>query len=128
MTGWKAVSVEVVTEPDEDPDLSWLYQTDEQMGEGFEARSAIRKTDYVNGWWSMVGISAETELVHVTDVEGEMDARFTVRTSGTWSVESDCGEENLRHIGEDQLLELRVLLRALGLTFKNDTVEWNLNA
>lgn len=43
-------------EPDESPDLSWLDQTDEQMGRGFEQQAKqIRATALAEGVWGIIG-------------------------------------------------------------------------
>ena len=63
---------------DEDPDLSWLDQTDEQMGEGFEAASIKRIEAYGYNMWEMVGVVVELSWHGVV-----------FESASLWGIESD---------------------------------------
>lgn len=120
---WEVTEVRVVIQADEDADLSWLEQSDAEMGEGFEAYSAKRMTAYVNGEWHMTGIYAQATLRHRTGVQDGWDGTTRVRTGGIWGVESDSDESYVRELADEQLAELRTMLTDLGLTFDDDDVE-----
>jgi hypothetical protein len=118
---WEIQSVRVVKEVDCDPDLSWLDQTDAEMGEGFEAESARRKESY-GETWCMVGMYAEAELVHKTP-QGGYDATTTIRSGGLWGTESDSDSDYFQELAGEELSTLRGLLADLGLDMDGVAVE-----
>ncbi len=79
--------------PDDDPDLSWLSQTDEQMGEGFAEHGAARLASFGESW-RMIGIRAEAEI----SVGGILQ---TITSGGLWAIESDSSPEYLRSVEDD---------------------------
>lgn len=101
-------SIEIRQEIDTDPDLSWLDQTDEQMGAGFEKRSAARKASYGDDW-HMVGVYA---IAGIT-VRGVTQA---IETGGLWGTESDSDASHFAEIAKEQYDELAAMLRELGFT------------
>jgi hypothetical protein len=106
MTLIKIESIEVRRLSDDDPDLSWLDQTDKQMSEGFEEYAAKRKAEFQAGDWSMVGVQAMARI-RVEGVEQK------VYSGGLWGIESDSAESYFEEVGEEQLDELRSILREL---------------
>ncbi len=80
--------VSVSVEDDDDPDLSWLDQSDSVMGEGFQAQATERKDSFGIDW-SMIGI-----VVKVKD----LDEPHNEGRDALWGVESDSGEEYLRSV------------------------------
>jgi hypothetical protein len=81
--------------PDPEPDLSWLDQTDEQMGEGFEAWAAEKKAEYAAGDAWLVGVTVEVKLDDGTAHESD----------GVWGVE--CGDiETMYELAVSELGEL----------------------
>jgi hypothetical protein len=93
---------------DDCPDLSWLDQTDEQMGAGFESRSAERKASY-GDTWTMVGTYAVAEIVVGHTAQ-------TIRTAGLWGTESDSDDAHFAEIEREEVSELVDMLAALGFT------------
>lgn len=96
--------------PDDRPDLSWLDQTDKEMGEGFEAESQKRKEAYHRGDWHMIGVRA---VAHITVVRKDRTATYTLRSPGVWGVESDSSEEYLQEIFDEECAALRADIDAL---------------
>lgn len=82
---------------DEDPDLSWLEQSDADMGDGFEAEATARLQAYGNDEWRMVGVRAV-----MVSVDGERIAT----SPGLWNVESDSSPEYLAQIFEEEKSQL----------------------
>lgn len=113
----KLNSITVHMVSDQDADLSWLDQSDEEMGEGFEDASNQRKIDYHNGEWEMMG-------VYVTaDVTGNGLASITVRSAGLWGIESDSGPEYFEEVAHEQIAEVVNELRAMGISEEEITEE-----
>lgn len=110
------VRIELV--PDGDGDISWLDQSDAQMGEGFEAQAAERKRMLASGEISIVGIrvTAEVEVFvpHGDTPEIGFTSTYTLSSPGVWSVESDSGDDYFREIADDELPLLLDTLRADG--------------
>lgn len=101
-------SIEREILPDLNPDLSWLDQTDEQMGEGFEARAAERKATYGEpGGWQMIGVRAKAEIV-VNDI------CECVTSAGLWGIEDDSDESHIANVYVEELRQLCDMLRELG--------------
>lgn len=101
-------SIEIQRVPDQDPDLSWLDQTDEQMGAGFEATATERKRTY-GDTWEMVGVFARAKVT----INGV--SQF-IESGGLWGTESDSGEDHFRGIAKGQFAELRDMLLELGFS------------
>ena len=91
---------------DDDPDLSWLDQTDDQMGDGFEDAARERTEGYRRGDWHMIGIRAYAD-VYVNGV------RQRLTSAGLWGIESDSDEDYLRSIEEEERDELAEIIRAI---------------
>jgi hypothetical protein len=99
-------TVRAVAEYDNDPDLSWLDQTDDQMGEGFEADANDRKESFGQSW-DMIGILAVAEVV----VNGTVQ---TITSPGLWGIESDSGRAYLKEVQTEELQTLADILTHLG--------------
>lgn len=103
--------VEIV--PDDDPDLSWLDQTDDQMGDGFEQSARERIAAYNNGEWSMVGV--------VVTLYGERDGmqrweHEEIAKASLWGIESDSEPSYFQEVANDLLAsDLGSLLAELGI-------------
>jgi hypothetical protein len=106
-------SIEIKRVPDQDPDLSWLDQTDEQMGAGFEATATERKRTY-GDTWEMVGVFARAKIT----INGV--SQF-VETGGLWGTESDSSDDHFQEIGNEELSQLKDMLIELG--FPTDEIE-----
>lgn len=87
---------------DPDPDLSWLDQTDAQMGEGFEAHARERKAAFERGDWHMIGVQARVTV-----------AGQTFESAGLWNIESDSDESYLNDVFEQEKAELLAMLEDL---------------
>lgn len=110
--------ISVLRLDDSDPDLSWLDQTDDEMGEGFEAQAAERKASYGDDW-EMIGIRATAQVLIPMGGASNMQ---TIESPGLWGVESDSTDEYLHQIEDEQLDELRGILDALGIDHSNATI------
>lgn len=99
------VEVTVHRVPDDDPDLSWLDQTDAVMGEGFERHANARKASYGDAW-TMVGIYASAAITAVGVVT-------TVDGPGLWGIESDSDDDYFADVSRDVVSELRKQLHVL---------------
>jgi len=101
---------------DDDPDLTWLDQTDEQMSEGFESYARERKEGYARGNWHMVGVIAEGSRVckcGESTVEGH---------DALWGIESDSREEYFLSVAEECAAEVASQLGVEG--YEIDWSEW----
>jgi hypothetical protein len=99
---------------DENPDLSWLDQTDDEMGEGFEKQSVGRKESY-GQTWEMLGCVARAVVAY--PLESNIGTRLQAFTSGgLWEIESDSDEGYLRAIEDEQLIELAEHLSHFGIS------------
>lgn len=92
--------------PDLDADLSWLDQTDKEMGDGFEARSAERKSTYGESW-SMVGVRACAEV----EINGTTQ---TITSAGLWGIEDDSDASHFDEVYQEECAALTALLIELG--------------
>lgn len=108
-----AVYVQIVT--DEDGDISWLDQTDEQMGEAFEAHARTRKEQFASGDLGLVGvrIAADVEIFHGEDGIGTTD-HVTLTTPGVWNIESDSGEDYFRETADNEIGYIAASLKEIG--------------
>lgn len=104
--------VEFVKLLDSDPDLSWLDQTDDVMGEGegFEDWAAERKSTYGDEW-VCVGVRAVAVDTH--------GARY--ESAGCWGIESDSGAEHFDQVAAD---ELALLGEDLGVSLDSLPTSW----
>lgn len=119
--------VEVAWKYDEDLDLSYLEQEcfneavegrPESEGEGLRRIQAFHRGElWAYGIRAIATIRFETNgTSHVTRID----------TPGLWGIESDSDESYFREIGGEELWQLRQDLVALGLTFEDSEVVWNL--
>lgn len=107
--------IRYVKETDIDHDLSWLDQTDEEMGEGFEEHATERKEAFNGGEWFMVGIYAEA----LTD-----DGQVVDRSPGLWNIESDSGDDYFDQVAADERSNLAVTLTNDRTAFDHLPTEW----
>jgi hypothetical protein len=91
--------VEIVTEADDSPDPSYLYQDDPDFSE--------RRAEYENGGFGFMGLYAQAHLV----VNG---VRQTVQSAGLWGIEDDSDRDYLDTIAREECDELAGILAALG--------------
>lgn len=89
---------------DDSPDLSWLDQSDKEMGEGFEAQSRERLAAYKRGDWHMIGIRAVATIW--IKREGYM-TNYTIESPGLWGIESDSDAAYLQSVYEEECAVLR---------------------
>lgn len=95
---------------DNNPDLSWLEQTDAQMGEGFEAQSTKRLAEYNRGDWHMIGIRA----VATIQVErGNFTTCYELSSPGLWGIESDSEQSYLESVFKDECSVLQADIEAM---------------
>jgi hypothetical protein len=104
---------------DNDPDLSWLDQSDVEMGEGFEKQSAERKESY-GQIWEMLGCVAKAEVSYQV---GDSRRIECLTSGGLWGIESDSDKEYLREIELGQLEELACHLCRFGIEVSADQLE-----
>lgn len=105
-------SVRIDWIPDQCPDLSWLDQTDEEMGEGFEAQSNERKASYGSGW-EMLGCVAQATVSY--PIGGNSRRLQTLSSGGLWGIESDSDRAYMQSVAQEQLTELVDHLTAFGI-------------
>lgn len=106
MNALRAV-IEVTDHPDYAPDISWLDQTDDQMGEGFEEHAHERKEGYRRGDWYMLSVVAKATIT------GEINGRELTREefNACGGIESDSGSDYLREMADELKAELMADLR-----------------
>lgn len=102
------ISREII--PDDDADLSWLEQSDEQMGEGFEASAKERLEAYRRGDWHMVGVRAKADIAITRN---GVTVRHELTSPGLWGIESDSGEEYLESVFQEEKAALGADLEAI---------------
>ena len=105
---------------DESPDLSWLEQSDEEMGDGFEKRSKQRLESYGDEW-VMMGCVARASVSY--PLNGS-DASYnhpdyrrleSLTSGGLWGIESDSSDEYRLEVESGQRAELIDHLQAFGV-------------
>jgi hypothetical protein len=106
---------------DDSPDLSWLDQSDSEMGEGFETQSNQRKESYGNSW-EMLGCVAKAQVSYPCGTNGERRLEW-LTSGGLWGIESDSGKEYLREIELGQLEDLACHLCAFGIEISAEQLE-----
>ena len=89
--------------PDEYGDASWL----EQEGLGFEDRLAA----YQRREFGLVGVQAVCTL-NIPNGNGYI--LNEIRSPGLWSIESDSDESYFAEIGEEEIFQLKEMLKELG--------------
>lgn len=72
-----------------------------------------RVIDYDKGYWSMIGIRAEAEIL---TGKKEWQLINTITSGGLWRIENDGHESDYKEIEEEQLDELKDVLRKLGFS------------
>lgn len=87
---------------DDSPDTSYLEQ------EGFEDRRA----EYEAGAFGFFGIRAAV-VIPVPYGADHIDA--TIRSPGLWGIESDCGDDYIREVFEEQCAVLAEMLEGLNI-------------
>jgi len=122
---------------DTGPDLSWLGEFSNEKGEFpiehdlsdsrtynyFNAdnvenmkqakQNYKRMIDYNNNHWWMIGIKAEAEIA--TGTKG-WQLLNTIKSGGLWGIETDCDDSHIKEIENEQLDELKDVLRKLGFS------------
>jgi hypothetical protein len=110
-SGDRILGISIVTEQDEDPDLSWLEQ--DYKGESAADREEYLRQDrerleaYRQGEWHMTFIRAEAEVV----VNGVVQK---ISSGGLGGVESDSGRDYLWETEKEQYDELSEILKKMG--------------
>lgn len=104
----EVVRIELRAYVDDDPDLSWLEQTDQEMGEGFQAEGKKRLESYGDEWWS-VGLQCRA-IVRV------LNAEFSIDSDELWGIESDSGTDYFLGVWTDNYAEIRGRLLNRGFT------------
>ena len=105
-------SIQTITVEDHDPDVSWLDQTDAEMGIGWEEHARGRKDSYNRGDWHMVGVYVVAIITYGTEND---EFLHTIKSPGIWGIESDSGVEYLQEIAQDELVTLCDMLREMNV-------------
>jgi hypothetical protein len=113
-------SVKIEWLNDESPDLSWLDQSDKEMGEGFEAQSKERKESYGQSW-EMLGCVATAQVSY--SIGGGNRRLETLSSGGVWGIESDSDKSYLREVEKDQLFDLSSHLENFGISISPDELQ-----
>jgi hypothetical protein len=92
---------------DDSPDLSWLDQSDDAMGEGFEDMAHDRKATYGHTW-ALVGVQVEATI---TDESG----RTETFADSLWGIESDSDDSYFRDVENELTREVCHQLEQFGL-------------
>jgi hypothetical protein len=98
---------------DNDADLSWLDQSDAEMGEGFEAQSKERKESYGQSW-EMLGCVAKAEVSYPCGSNGERRIEW-LSSGGLWGIESDMDDNTRQEYEDEQLQDLAGHLAHFGI-------------
>lgn len=106
-------SVKIEWLNDDDPDLSWLEQSDEEMGEGFEAHAKTRLESYGQSW-NMLGCTAKAQVSYEI-FNGSRRIEW-LTSGGLWGIESDMDEATKREYEAEQLEDLASHLNHFGIT------------
>lgn len=77
--------------------------------ESYALQDYERLEKFVAGAWWFIGVQVSA----VVDVPGE--GSRTVTSPGVWGIESDCGEEYVREVAEDEIAQLREELEGMGV-------------
>lgn len=113
------IEIKVERLTDDDPDLSWLDQSDEEMGEGYEAYAHERKESYGYAW-STIGI--QVAAIYLVPV-GSSSSLQTLVSPGMYGIESDSDAAHLTEIEDEEIATVRMLMDALGIVYEGVEVE-----
>jgi hypothetical protein len=111
--GARVQSLRIMTADDENPDVSWLDQSSEELG-GDEAGKKDRKLNqerlesFHRGDWHMRGLWVEADVI----VGGTVQK---IRSGGLWGIESDANREYLQSVAEEEYDALKSILREMGV-------------
>lgn len=75
----------------------------------YVAQDYKRMEDLHRGFWGLIGIKAEAEVV----INGVIQK---ITSGGLWGIESDSDEDNFKQVEAEELVELRKQLEALGFS------------
>lgn len=94
--------VEIIIEPDYDPDTSYLEQ------EGFENRLE----ELERGAFSYVGIFAQATVM----LKGHLQ---TFRSGGLWGIEDDIGKDYFKEVAQEEIAQLKEELQSYNVDMSN---------
>lgn len=114
--------VRVIWQHDPDPDVSWMRPTiEEYMQDGvseeealkYAAQDRARSKAYEEGEWWFVGCYAQATVSYPI---GDKSRRLeNLQSGGLWGIESDADDQYQREIAQQEILDLRAHLEALGI-------------
>jgi len=131
------LNIKIVSEPDYDPDMSYLgeFSNDHKPGciehepndnrsypyfhpanTEFANEDYKRMLAYENGLWNMISIHAVAEIKINDTLE-------TIRSGGLYGIESDSDKEHFMEVGAEETCELRDMLKELGFTDSEVNIE-----
>lgn len=105
-------SIRVMRVEDTDPDLSWLTQFEHSTDpeeQKYYLEDKKRLASYGDKW-VMYGIHAEA-IVRVPTGNGYI--LQTIRSGGHWGIESDREKSYFKEVGDEQLAELKGILKTM---------------
>lgn len=109
-------SITAKTIPDDDPDLSYLTQFEHSTDpeeQKYYIEDKKRLADYGNNWY-MVGVQAEARILVPSGMGGYITQK--IQSGGLWGIESDSGAEYIKGIRQEQIDELKQILKTMGIT------------
>ena len=91
--------------------LRFFVPNDFENAEVAEA-SYKRMEEYNNSLWYMIGIKAVAEVYYRVGNTGRLE---WLSSGGLWGIESDSGEEYLKGIEDEELVDLKAHLEMFGV-------------
>ena len=109
---------------DDNPDLSYLeqdYKSDgltESQRQKYLAQDKQRLKNYYDGNWSAIGIKAEAQIQILNNPSSWI--LQTIHSGGLWGIESDSTKSYLEEVEQEEISELKHILRKLNVQISKD--------
>ena len=113
------VAIHLNHDLDTDPDLTYLEQDykdiKKELREKYKEQDQERLRDYNNGYWWMVSVYAQCDiLIPFNGYENKYYCRIVpIKSSGAYGIESDCTDDDFKEIEQEQINELKETLKKL---------------
>ena len=114
------VEVRMVTEVDCDTSPEDMYSPDNYKGEENNPdyqkwlhEDAARIVDYYKDRWYYMGVRAQAKVTIPSGIKDGWMAEIIIKSPGLWGIESDCGDDYLKEIYQDEVDNLKIMIENL---------------
>ncbi|HJX79187.1 hypothetical protein [Glutamicibacter sp.] len=117
-------AIKLVHEIDQYPDISYLQQSYDDVKDPIERQKYLdqdkqRLNDANNGYWWMIGVYAQTEIL--VPIDGTNSCQLIpLKSGGLWGIESDSGSDYIQDIEKQEIDQLKDLCKKLHVRIPKD--------